>query len=808
MTWYGDRDIFLRTNPPFTKRVKNFAVDGLDAGDKISTSKHQYYGGDILFRFTHAGYDKRIKDNQEYSVPIAQTSYGYGRFYNTNAKMPIAIFMIKRFGLPDGRVNMPSDIEAMLRENGFVNEAYYAPILVNYKNQNGYNSIETKSKYRTKDGYQHIRATSKIVPEWYTELFPYIKSEYNIPYGLQSNYQLSTEGYNAFVNSLNYEDVNGRQYPVQTATAFADQERLLIEKIGEDKYNDYKQRLYLVSLTRRVPQLNVYMCACQISASIPIFYMENYEEMYEYFVNDEKGGVNQDDLVLSEIDLATNWKIYVNGERNPSIYITMNSPGVDAFLSDPEKNTGGYKKNDFKVEYLTPVFRIKSNSPPSGFDNFDNIEEIQEPVETYDNMKSSSWDSMTDANYINKDDYVSGIWLGSPLNNYKLYAQNKFRLRLNENVFSTWCETGIGYIGSPMLEDFTKMNNWGSVLEGEITDGSTVEIIYNQLPPGIDDYDDPDDEIPSPDETAPGGYDLESVLTKTYKTDAIQMQELGKYLWGTSFIADIKLVNNNPIENLVGCKRMPVSIPAGDFENIVMGNVTTTANGQIVNNIPIIDVGSVRYEGYYKNFLDYSPYTRLILFLPFCGFTELDPSVVTGKTLSVKYAIDVVLGKCRAMLFVDDAYYASFDGNFGVDIPITSSNRAQVDAGLVASGISALAQVGMAPATNVATTAVSATMGGIESAVAAQYHSVRAGSYSSTCAWQETRTCFMIADIPTCQYPSSYAHDKGYPCQLTRSLSTMRGFTICNSDIDMRGFRCTEEEINMIREILTTGIYL
>ena len=269
---------------------------------------------------------------------------------------------------------------------------------------------------------------------------------------------------------------------------------------------------------------------------------------------------------------------------------------------------------------------------------------------------------------------------------------------------------------------------------------------------------------------------------------------MGNYLWGATFIDDIHLVVNNPIENIVSCKRMPFDIPAEESSRLILGNVTAPANGNIINSVPVIDIGTITYNGYYGNFLDYAPYTQLILFLPFCGFTQIDASVVTGKTMTVKYVTDIILGKCKALIYVDGAYYMSMDGNIGIDIPLVASNRAQTEASFALQGLDASLQ--------------GDAMGVLGAAVAMQYRSSRNGSYTPTCAWQETRKCFMIADIPTVQYPSSYGHDVGYPCMLTRTLATMSGFTVCGDDIDMRGFSCTSEEMDMIKEILTTGIYL
>lgn len=536
--------------------------------------------------------------------------------------------------------------------------------------------------------------------------------------------------------------------------------------------------------------------SCQIESSIPIFSWEDLDGVYRYFKFGDADGVNADDLKISDVDFATHWKIYVNGQRNPNIYITMDSPDINNYLDSSEQNTGGYEKSDFKIEYRIPTWEIDMASVIIGKDIQSSLKEyelVNDGSDTYNNTRSTSWSELTDKNYGNKNGFPTFSGDGGQNERFfELYAQLQFRVILTETLYSSWCEMGIGYIGSPSVADFSRMQNWGNVIS--IDDGSTVEIIYDQLPDDIDDYEEPDDDLPPDGDTEPTDYSLDSALTTTYKLTLDQLQLLGQYLWGATFFDDIKLINNSPIENIVSCKKLPFNIPAGVARNIVLGNVTTPANGNIVSSVPIIEIGTITYNGYYGNFLDYAPYTQMILFLPFCGFVNIDASAITGKTLNIKYAVDVILGKCKAMIFIDGAYYMSVDGDVAIDIPLVASNRAQAESAFALQGVEAIAQGDL--------------MGVLGAAVSTQYHSSRNGSYTPAVGWQETRKCFLIADIPTVQYPSSYGHDVGYPCMLTRTLATMSGFTVCSEDIDMSGFSCTSEEMDMIKQILTTGIYL
>lgn len=807
MAWYGDIDIFEKAVIPYYPECTNPFTEGLKFGQKNGIG-NQYSGGDLLINFSSGYYVNKPFSNPPIYGTQSRVSYKKVRVgYNNTAA--ICIMLVPQNNFPNTNTAYPDGVLEKMIANKIITSTWMSPVLVAWnkssyletkyttKNENGqyidYNtSISFSEEIGRADELNITRTvtndTGPTMPFWGT-MDSFLKT--------WINQQITVNG----VTLKRYQDGVINTFNEQNSelnAEYADWDIFLTSSKVSPAQNWFANLI----------ETSQYVQGCRIASTIPIFMYDDLDGIYRYFKNGDLDSINKEELKLSDVGIATDWTIYVNGQRSPDITVTMNSKNIERYLEDAEENTGGYTKSDFKIEYEYPTYKIGLLGAPIMNPNdqaFKYLGTVKDKSGVYDNTRYSSWKELTDMNFTDKYTQLGDMLDG--VVTYSLYAQLNFRIKLNDEIFSSWCYFNIGYIGSPSVTDFASMKNAGGVLSTSVDDGSTVTIIYDELPPDEDDYETPDDDFPDPDETAPSGYDLDSALTQTYKVSNVQLNQLGDYLWGSSFIKDIKLINSNPIENIVSCKRIPFDVPAGVPRNIVLGNLTSDANGNIVSSLPIIDVGSIKYDGYYGNFLDYSPYTRLILFLPFCGFTEVDPSVVTGKTLSIKYAIDVILGKCRAMLFVDGAYYASHDGDFGVDIPLTGSNRAQVEAGLVMSALGTVATMAASPAAGTAELAVTA-IGGLESATAAQYHSTRTGSYSSTCAWQETRKCFMIADIPTCQYPSSYAHDKGYPCMLTRTLATMNGFTKCAPDIDMKGLTCTEEEMDMIKSLLTEGIYL
>lgn len=579
-------------------------------------------------------------------------------------------------------------------------------------------------------------------------------------------------------------------------------------KIREEfsKYSVLNNKLFYTTSTESFPSnFNV---GSSIYATLPIFLCDakGIEEMAKYFSGDDWDSENKDDLITSEIDLTTDWTIYVNGAQNPSISTTWKSEKLESFLSS-EDNKNGLSFQNIGVEFRYPLYKHTKLGLGLSESEYSEDSFVYDGGYNYSSKKNDSYESLMFQNYpylkerFEVDSFIYGENSEPRLETEKeFYAQLQFRLKINEKKFSSWCYFKIGVIGSPNIADFSEMSNEGGVLKTGISDGSTVTIIYDESPEGETGdkgYIDPVPPIPDIDPSDPtpitpsdGGLNL---LTTSYVMTEEQIKQLASFLWGATFLQNLELINNSPIENIVGCKMMPIAI-SGSNNVVQIGNVDTNVNGAVVSSVPVVTVGSLSIDKLYDNFLDYAPYTQITLFLPFIGFVEIDTNVVVDNTLSVKYVFDIVTGTCKAMLYVNNIYYTSYNGSCGIDIPLVASNRAQVESQFLGSVING---------------AISGNVGGIIGAgIGAQYHSQSSGSYSPTCGWQETKQVYAIINRPTCQYPETYGHNIGYPCKLSRSLNSLRGFTVCDSNVDLSGIPCTEMERQEIYNALTSGVYL
>lgn len=565
-----------------------------------------------------------------------------------------------------------------------------------------------------------------------------------------------------------------------------------------DRSDSVINNIYCTDLNHLNPTLLSYRyIGTYIASGLPIFTLENMEQMVKYFQGESYLADND---TPPPSDWSTDWDIYVRGAQRPDIYITMKSDKLDDWLTDNAENTMGLTKKQVKVEYR---YRYKSSV---GDNDLDSGKVVMWEKDDYNKQRDTSYSEIValnhdDAGKINWGEF-SDLTIAELMT---VYARLEFRIHYDKWK-STWCRFQIGVIGSPSVPDFEKMQNVGEQAD-DWQDESTVTLHYDEYPDGYNPYPTPPNPpSPTPKPTDPSpSINGTGLLTTTYKITDAQAKALGRFLWGGDFWQQLKALNMSPIENVVGLCYMPINIQ-GNPSVITIGNVDTNINGDVIGvTTPLYTLGSVNLQGRYKSFLDYSPYTTAHIFLPFVGFKPIDPQVFTGKTLSVVYSYDVITGVCNAMLFANGVYIESHQGNCGIDIPLVASNRAEVMAGLVMS----LAKTSVTPASpksNVALDVLGMSTDVVNAV--SSFHSNRQGGYSPACAWSETRECYIVLETPNVFYPTTYDHDYGRPCMASYNIGQLSGFTVCDQTIDVSGIgRASEAEKKEIREILTSGFY-
>lgn len=356
-------------------------------------------------------------------------------------------------------------------------------------------------------------------------------------------------------------------------------------------------------------------------------------------------------------------------------------------------------------------------------------------------------------------------------------------------------DNSLHFVTSPYKVALT---NWKAGYYFSASDDKTTAIIAEGDGESDDDYTNPDDDIVIPDSPSP--FTSLGFLNTSYALTRARCKSFSNFIWTAGLFDNIKLMNQSPIENIVSCKIFPMTFTGTD-ETMLLGNVETTTGARIEDTSTFLyDIGTVTVKPYYNSFLDYTPYTTLSIFLPFCGIHELDCKLLMGKSLNVKYAVDVVCGTCKALLYVEGVELYSFDGQIGIDIPIASGTRAQVEKALISGAVSTISSIASQNPVGVASA--------ILNTATSSLHNQTSGAHSSATSAYETLQVYIIYDRPVYQNIEGFAHAFGRFCGLTKNLGNLDGFTVCNENVELSGIVCSSEEKEELKSLLTGGVFL
>ena len=477
-------------------------------------------------------------------------------------------------------------------------------------------------------------------------------------------------------------------------------------------------------------------------------------------------------------ETAIDWVINIDGVKNPNINIAWSGSAIDHGDID-----GGTATITLQIAAYTstgvPAFWYTMGT--YSYDNrfYDT---------TYNKLAQEAGDPSFMRNLLN------------------IFWDSTVKIRMYATYFR---EGGMNVTSTAEATLSYKGQGSGSILPPR--DGSTITFTHTSTDEFKDDFLDSIEVPDNPDGTSASSkqqtYSGIGVMTRTYVMSKSRLQQLGRFLWSYNFYDFIQNLNSSPIENIVSIKMLPFEIPGGEDEEIVLGNVATGVLGKPVdidyNCKHVINSGGTtiakKYSAKY-NYLNSAPYTKLSIFLPYIGFKSLDPAVFLDKKLLVEYICDIITGSCVAMIYADNVPITQFTGEIGLDVPISAGNRAQVEAGILQS----VGQV----ATSAMSQNAGGMIGGALSILNQSYHTDTQGIASPCCNSFITHDVFYILDTPCVQFPSRYAHTHGLPLFLSKTLRNVKGFTVCEN-VDTSGIPgATQEEKEMIKQALESGVYL
>ena len=346
------------------------------------------------------------------------------------------------------------------------------------------------------------------------------------------------------------------------------------------------------------------------------------------------------------------------------------------------------------------------------------------------------------------------------------------------------------------------------------------------------------DPIPEPD--LPGLDAIGAGFLTLYSPSKTLLNLLADEIFSTNILDIIKNYFASIQELIAGLTILPFHVPVSGFAHHKIGLFTSEVALPLVRSQWfVVDCGSVFVQRYFNNFLDQSPNTKIMLWLPYIGYQQLDADEVMGNTISVKYHCDVLSGACVAFVMIGNGgtgadtsrVIAQYSGNVITQVPVASesfdslvSNAINIlTAGV---GIAAGSAIGGIGAAGSGASMAQATAGAsqISSAVGAQVGMgmggtaanmvmsmkptySRNGTPGSTAGYMSVQKPYLIKIVPRDAVASNHIQLKGYPSNYGGTLGSLSGYAEV-SEIHLQGISASVDETTEIYSLLKGGVII
>lgn len=404
-------------------------------------------------------------------------------------------------------------------------------------------------------------------------------------------------------------------------------------------------------------------------------------------------------------------------------------------------------------------------------------------------------------------------------------------------------------------------NNDGTYISGvEIADSDIGNIDDSEDstfdPDSIPEYDfDPDytgDGIPDWEYNA--GAQTTTFLNYYYGTGN-DVNNFGQSLWDApddfwTALIKYREMQIDPFDFLVNLRAYPFDLTVGgdigSSDGIYIGSGGLIPTPQSIfykasYNYRILDFGTLHLEPP-VNFLDYDPYTKVSIYLPFSGTWDLNVRTLyntpsEGNDISLKCYVDITDGSGIWVLRneASEKNLLIKQCKIGVEIALTGNDSSQIAANIINANLSAVnrtssfassyaSNIGSAIG-NARETDIGGLLGNLGAAgnqatsgftgtISAMNDLARAGmdipnttgATISTVSFNINTTPYLIYRRPTVKNPANFAHTVGYLTNTTHKISELNGLTICRN-VDTSGIAATESERDLIKQILESGFY-
>lgn len=339
---------------------------------------------------------------------------------------------------------------------------------------------------------------------------------------------------------------------------------------------------------------------------------------------------------------------------------------------------------------------------------------------------------------------------------------------------------------------------------------------------------------------------------QVYNPTPSEFVAFGRWLWVTYADATMDTIWNNPFDGVIGAHELYATPSKDGYSTIRSGFLDSGISSIIVRQrYTQINCGSIVIPEYWGNYLDYSPYSRAYIYLPFIGIMDVDVDDIVGHSVNVLYHVDSYTGSCIAQITCARDDYTNtlyqFSGDCSVEIPMAGGSQANIKAAMIAAnayqnaanvsaGMSLIGGLASGLATGIGgalmpgkgstiggiSSGIGQAVGGITSAISqyaygeAQHtaamvsqksHVQHSGSFGGSHGAMGIKKPYIIIRRPIQKVVNGYNKLYGYPAHKMVVIGECTGYLRCR-EVNVQSSLATDEEKRMIEEALKSGVYV
>lgn len=284
-----------------------------------------------------------------------------------------------------------------------------------------------------------------------------------------------------------------------------------------------------------------------------------------------------------------------------------------------------------------------------------------------------------------------------------------------------------------------------------------------------------------------------------------ELSALNDVLWSEDFITNFRKLITDPMDGIISLLAVPIQPTTGGKSEVTFGNFKSGISmRRITNQYGSFSCGSIEVKETFGNYLDYAPYTKIALYLPFVGFVRLNTNEVMGSVLGIVYNVDFLTGECIAQVTIAKKGLSAtayvYNGNMGMQLPITGSNYSRFYSGIIKGAVGV--------ASGVATGALGAPLvasGIMDLAMNSGGDVVHSGSISGNAGFLGEFRPYLIVTLPAPNMADDYNTIEGYVANDNIRIGSRSGF-VRVKEVHLSIPNATQEEVHEIESLLKSGV--